>query len=218
MLEHHASTTSSTLRAFAKRLSLQNDPGLVIKAKSPGSLGSVLNLNDDKFQVGSVSIAVPSPKLSLLLFANGKLKISGGCHLQEQDQVRNISKTQFEEFLWTRKIEGVCTSLSLPVHARVNVCLINGSVLLRGVTPENYYNLCVKLQRCGRYHRVVMPTVFSCTNVRKRGRICAVKVYVCADSKASIHFDHSGKGQLFAFKDTRDMQAEYEKLQALILE
>ena len=76
VLESYLEHANNDLRMFAKHL--KKIKTIQVTAKSPGSLSKEVSLDDPKYVIGSLSIKIRKPKTSLLLFSNGKLKVSGG--------------------------------------------------------------------------------------------------------------------------------------------
>ena len=198
-------------RSPALRRTFQTQEGVTVVAKSPGSLGSAIT---DPSQIGSLGVKIESLGTSLLLFSNGKLKVSGGFGGNSEDtELHGLSKSELEQWLWDQKIEPSLQLLDITLYREevtVSVFLLNGFHKHPAIDATKYIDVCNFLQERNVYPRVVMPSAYSedINEQRKRGRIVAMKLYINDSSKSSIHFDYSGKVQFFAFISPKEMKAQ----------
>lgn len=206
-LETYLKACDHNLRLFFEHL--KPIQGITVVAKSPGSLGSNLNADDKDHVFGSLSIKIPVHNVSLLLFSNGKLKVSGGFGEHGEDNyVQSLNKDAFEEWLWVNKIEPTFRVMNLPLfrnEVKINVNLLNGLFKSNKIERDRYVLLCNHIQDQHFYPRVEIPSAYSKNKEHKRGRIVAMKLYVNKTNKCSIHFDYSGNIQLFAFQSPIEM-------------
>jgi TATA-box binding protein (TBP) (component of TFIID and TFIIIB) len=129
---------------------------------------------------------------SVLIFPNGKIKISGGCKgFQER----------FDDWLLEHRVRPVMDMLELQI-AQHKMSLLNGLCHLTNVNMLNFHDIWKRMTNKDILN-VTAPSMY--TNPSKRGRICSIGVRVDG-IKGSIRFDHSGKAQLFGFKSYEDMQ------------
>ena len=206
-LESFLEHTNNDLRMFAGHI--KNINTIQVTAKSPGSLSRIVDIDDRSYTIGSLSIQIPKPKTSLLLFSNGKLKVSGGFGEYDDTVLHTLSKIEFEEWLWINRIKPAFELMELEIldtEIEIKVFLLNASHKNTQVRCSKYISLCnfireTYVQKSDTYKKIVMPSAFSenPTIRQKKGRIIAVKLYTDVKKKSSIHFDHSGKVQLFAF-------------------
>lgn len=240
--------TDISLRAFAKHIT--NRPGVIsVTGKSPGLLGSRIDLETDTTSVlGSLSIRLSVDRdrsTSFLLFSNGKLKMSGGFGSHEQADISQLTREEFEEWLWVNRVSVSFDIMNIGVRREeivIKVFLINGSCHIGSMDMGEYIRVCEELPKCGEYPRVVNPVIFASDTAVHRagsdiapqqtrrgrpfskrgqgGRICAIKLYTSTDAKvkSSIHFDHRGKSQLFAFTAPKEMHATCERFRHTIRE
>ena len=101
---------------------------MTVVAKSPGSLGSAIT--DPSYVIGSLGVKIESLGTSLLLFSNGKLKVSGGFGGNSEDtELHGLSKSELEQWLWDQKIEPSLQLLDITLYREevtVSVFLLNG--------------------------------------------------------------------------------------------
>jgi hypothetical protein len=181
------------------------DQGFEVYACVPGSLKQRIEYGS-MFQVGSIHIKKKDPNLSILLFANGKLKCSGSYKLFENDH--NI-----EDFI-IGMLDPVCKLVNIVFErSSIRICLLNAGYVLSTMDESLYFKICKLIKEY--YEMVVLPK--SMTNTRARGRFCALKVYVMGKYPGpSLQFDHKGYIQAFAFVSVDDITVEIQKLSDII--
>lgn len=166
-----------------------------VKALAPGSLGQrVVNVHE--WVIGSIEAKVLDT--SVLVFPNGKIKVSGGSTGYNKDS------GAYENWLETHKVLPVLRVLFPGAEQSVSlkISLINGSHTLPEVNMLNFFDICNLLEDEKNFI-VSKPSML--VNPGKRGRICSVSVKT-HKTKGSLRFDHSGKLQLFGFKSYSDME------------
>lgn len=164
--------------------------GYAVKACAPGSLGQCV-VNPLEWVIGSIQTKVLGT--SVLVFPNGKIKVSGGS--------AGYSSGEYEKWLETEKVLPVVRVLfPEPVEYSLKISLINGSHTLSEINMLNFFDICKLLEE-----KFIVSKPSMLVNPGKRGRICSVSVKT-EKIKGSLRFDHSGKLQLFGFKSYTDME------------
>ena len=167
----------------------------------PGSLKQRVEYGSC-FQIGSLHIKTVMPNLSLLLFSNGKIKCSGSYKTYaNQDKV--------DSFIM-EMVAPICDLVRIKFdRENFKICLLNAGFSLHMMNEMRYFKICNEIQSY--YDVVMMPK--SMMGVRQKGRFCALKIYVHGKHPGpSLHFDHKGKVQAFAFKSVEDIAYEVTKL------
>ena len=169
-----------------------------VKAYSPGSLGQVVP-NTDSWILGSVGVKLSG--VSVLAFANGKVKLSGGCvGYQPPECVKT--------WLYEHRIRPVCEELQCDPPEAYSLSLLNGYHRLEHVRLETFHTI---MQTWTSDFVVKPPTMYN--NPTKRGRICSVGVRV-KGIHGSLRFDHTGKMQMFGFRSYEDMENAVQFLES----
>ena len=218
-LESFLEYASNDLRMFANHL--KKIKRIRVTAKSPGSLSKDVSLDDQTYAVGSLSIQIRNPKTSLLLFSNGKLKVSGGFGEYDETKLHNLSRSEFEEWLWVNRIKPSLDVMEIEIFRsdiEIKVFLLNALHKNTKISCDSYVGLCNYIQEKHIYPNMIMPSAFSENQYirQKKGRIIAVKLYTDTNRKSSIHFDHSGKIQLFAFDSPSDIANQCTILDSIV--
>lgn len=165
--------------------------GYAVKACAPGSLGQCV-VNPLEWVIGSIQTKVLGT--SVLVFPNGKIKVSGGSAGYDDSE-------EYEKWLETEKVLPVVRVLfPEPVEYSLKISLINGSHTLSEINMLNFFDICKLLEE-----KFIVSKPSMLVNPGKRGRICSVSVKT-EKIKGSLRFDHSGKLQLFGFKSYTDME------------
>ena len=190
---------------------LENDISIQVKAFAPGSLGFVIK--DDIFQIGSLSIklAVNNMNVSILMFKNKTLKISGGLNRMEANTITNGT---FDTYLQDSVITPIIDILfrKKDVIWQVQKKMINGSLFRETpIGKSNYLSFITKIKSKFHTQHVILPEVMQ-TQGKKRGRICAVKVKHHG-GQGTFAVDHSGKVQFFAYNDVEHMRLHASQLE-----
>ena len=220
-LESFLEHANNDLRMFANHL--KEIKTIRVTAKSPGSLSKDVSLDDPTYAVGSLSIKIRKPETSLLLFSNGKLKVSGGFGEYDKTKLHNLSRSEFEEWLWVNRIKPSLDIMGIELFRSdvdIKVFLLNALHKNTQISCDRYIGLCNYIQERHIYPNIVMPSAFSENQTvrQKKGRIIAVKLYTATNKKRSIHFDHSGKVQLFAFDSPSDIANQCTILDTIVNE
>ena len=207
-LESFLEHAKNDLRMFGKHL--KKIKTIQVTAHPPGSLSKEVDIDDPTYAIGSLSIQIRKPKTSLLLFSNGKLKVSGGFGEYDETKLHNMSRSEFEEWLWMNRIKPSLDIMDIDLFRSdvdIKVFLLNALHKNTQISCDKYIELCNYIQEQHIYPNMVMPSAFSedQTIRQKKGRVIAVKLYTHTDKKSSIHFDHSGKVQIFAFDSPSDI-------------
>tara|TARA_Y100000389_G_scaffold83976_1_gene80586 strand:- start:22267 stop:22608 length:342 start_codon:yes stop_codon:yes gene_type:complete len=88
----------------------------------------------------------------------------------------------------------------------LSICLLNAGFTLHGMNEKRYFKICNQIKN--HYDHVVLPNI-----IHTRGRFCAMKIYVDKRRAGpSLHFDHKGKVQVFAFKSVDDIHKHADRL------
>jgi hypothetical protein len=196
-------------------LQQHGDSSLQIKGYPPGSLGQLLDYETSVtvpiYEIGSLMISCnyPTVKSSILVFKNGKMKVSGGLKMYDK------STTSLREWIKDEHIVPFVNKLELEAEiSSMQINLINGGFKLSNLNPVTFFDICQKLKLD--YPTIVLPsTMNQYSRPKCNGRICAVKIYPKGKPGPSLHFDHLGKVQLFAFRDEEHLEIEVNKLQSL---
>lgn len=177
------------------------DHEMDVYACVPGSLRQRIEYGSI-FQVGSVHIKTKDPNLSILLFGNGKIKCSGSYKLFDHDR-------SIEDFI-IGMLDPICKLVKLTFEkSSFKVCLLNAGYKLTMMNESVYFKICQTIKDF--YEVVVLPK--SMTTTRAKGRFCALKIYVMGKYPGpSLHFDHKGYVQAFAFIQVDDIREEIGKL------
>lgn len=193
--------TPYTLRSMYSSL---RDHEKDVVAYAPGSLGQIVH-NTDDWIIGSIGLkhVFETTKCSVLVFANGKIKISGGC------RDFDTGTLLFEEWLLAHRIQPVMRMLGLSASTHT-LGLLNGSHLLPDVNMVTFHDIWNKLKRHTDVFIVTPPSAY--TNPVKRGRICSVGVRLTS-FPGTMRFDHSGKMQMFGFKSFSQMQTAIDRIE-----
>lgn len=164
--------------------------GCLVKAYCPGSLGQVVP-DTEEWIIGSVGVKLLG--ISVLAFANGNVKLSGGC-------VGYQPTCDMKSWLYEHRVRPVCEELQCAQPDEYRISLLNGSHHLEHVHLENFEEI---WQSLSKDFVVTPPSMYN--HPAKRGRICSVGVRVNG-LHGSMRFDHSGKMQMFGFKAYTDME------------
>lgn len=167
--------------------------GYAVKARAPGSLGQCV-VNPHEWVIGSLEAKVLGT--SVLVFPNGKIKVSGGSAGYDKS-----SCGEYEKWLETEKVLPVLRVLFQVSDYSLKISLINGSHTLTEINMLNFFDICNFLEDS----KFIVSKPSMLVNPGKRGRICSVSVKT-EKIKGSLRFDHSGKLQLFGFKSYTDME------------
>ena len=168
-----------------------------IKPHPPGRLQETLHTVTEA-NTGSVSFKMDE-NISILVFSK-KFKISGRIPSEEQ---YNILMADDPDKAFDTYMNKLLSTLSLQVYplefTSWKVNLINGGFKMDRILNYMDYidNILPDMQQ--EYNKIIMPYV------RKSGRVAAIKLYPEANSKKSVHFDHSGSVQFFAFTSVIDL-------------
>ena len=169
-----------------------------VNAYTPGSLGQTVKENQ---MIGSLSIK--HDNVSLLIFKNGKVKISGG--------YRDFDPAVSSILIYLLDIaEHTCRDIGLSLKLETfRIFLLNGMFRLDPFTPKDYFTKIVP--RIGDYFdRVRLPKSLGIEpNTVIKGRIVALHIKT---DEGTLQFDHKGCVQLFGFKTIEAMMNVQERL------
>lgn len=195
--------------------------GIEVYACVPGSLKQRC-VYGSGYQIGSLHVRTTQPRtVSILLFANGKAKCSGSYRDLDGEPIAAFVAETVRP-VW-RALEIDDTRLD---ETKIDVRLLNAGFALHNMNERLYFALCNEIRR--HYTTVVLPpTMWMLTNdreeegtvseTRPRGRFCALKIYVNdVRPGPSLHFDHKGKVQAFAFRSVESIHAHAKQLCAVV--
>jgi hypothetical protein len=192
---------------WARCLRLETDGMMEVYACVPGSLKQRVDFGS-AYQVGSLHVKTTCPNVSLLMFANGKVKCSGSYRELDTE---------------TQTAEGFVASITRPVlnamgidfdDSKLSIRLLNAGFALHTMNEWLYFNICNEIRK--HYDTVVLPATMT-GGVRPRGRFCALKIYVNGVRPGpSLHFDHKGKVQAFAFRSVSDIHSQTQRLSEVV--
>lgn len=213
-------TSNQDLRSLWRRM--HNNASITeIRGFQPGSLGSVLDydktVNQEIYQIGSLSIKLclyEHVKMSILIFKNGKIKISGG--LGKLDCDDNMNDVEFDDFFAYRIIQPCMQVLcagdpDCAIEYTIKKKIINAC--MRRNTPigkPEYLIFLTKLKETFSAHQVILPQIMQ-ANGKRRGRICAVKVEN-RNGNGSFAVDHGGTVQFFAYTNIAELKQHANQL------
>lgn len=196
----------------------ENSQIIDVKARAPGSLGQNVYEHEDHWKIGSLALRMMLNKtitLSVFIFENGKVKISGGSSLF--DRTQQSYEQWLEKTVIHPTIEILLKLAASPilVVGCVNqrpeecfswqLCLLNGSMSMdtRVLNPSNYREWCDLLMNRRTEYIVAstLPPCFDSKGGNKRGRVCCMTLVFMSKEhkKSTIRFDHGGRVQFFGF-------------------
>lgn len=192
--------------------------GIEVYACVPGSLKQRC-VYGSGYQIGSLHVRTTQPRtVSILLFANGKVKCSGSYRDLDGEPIAAFVAETVRP-VW-RALEIDDTRLD---ETKIDVRLLNAGFALHNMNERLYFALCNEIRR--HYTTVVMPPTMitddpedgTAAQTRPRGRFCAMKIYVNdVRPGPSLHFDHKGKVQAFAFRSVESIHAHAKQLCAVV--
>ena len=159
----------------------------------------IINQLDDATYsgIGSVCFKVVYSKdifkvnVSLIVFNNGKIKMSGG-------SPKTIGNDQdMKSFLHTL-MKDLCAWLPFNIDDMPKICCLNGNFKLKDYSESHLQNHIQ--QNKGRFAHVVNP------NIMNKGRRCAYKFYMFENRKFHLAIDYKGCIQVFAAVTFSELQ------------
>lgn len=167
-------------------------------AHPPGLLQCTIT-DFEKYEIGSISFKTQD-NTSILLFKD-KMKLSGSVKNEYAILMSDSPDDEMNTFIET-KIKEINDIICF-TYKSYYISLINGR--FKGNKIQNYMKFAEDYMHKykKKYDRMIAPFV------NKRGRIAALKLYPEKKIKKSIHFDHSGSVQFFAFKKVTDLILTY---------
>jgi len=151
--------------------------------------------------IGSMTFKLASStgtKVSVFIYSNGKIKISGGGVEFDklEESVYNIWKVIYDLFVWDFEMfNDECPDYTEgPVICNISSSYSVGEI--KGNWPSKTY----KIYSSGLFNRVVLPTF------ELEGRSAAIQCYVYPRRKASLIFDQKGKVHLLGFKNKQELK------------
>jgi hypothetical protein len=193
---------------------IENDTVGEVYACVPGSLKQRC-VYGSGYQVGSLHVRITRPRnVSMLLFSNGKAKCSGSYR-----DLNRSEQSEINEFI-AETVRPVWRALGIDDtrldETKIDVRLLNAGFTLHNMNERLYFALCNEIRR--HYAMVVLPATMTSGSeggggVRPRGRFCAMKIYVDdVRPGPSLHFDHTGKVQAFAFRSVEAIHGHTKRL------
>jgi len=189
-----------------------------VRPRVPGSLGQdIPDCTSGEWVIGSLAMNIH--KVSVFVFQNGKIKISGGSKsYQPEDDYEDWLRTKVivPVMLVVHKLNG---TLFRQDTLQWDLCLLNGSMTLGPL--RNYRQLCTDI--CAGvaghpfFESAIMPVCYQPNGwLKKRGRVCSVALRWSSSTnkKGSIlRFDHGGRVQFFAVKSVDELRRAGTELQ-----
>jgi hypothetical protein len=190
---------------WKEMMDISKENFLSVKAFPPGSLGKTMDYIKDKdtFQVGSLSIKlkIDDRSISVLMFASGKIKVSGGfnklsSYAFETDSL--LEQYMLSTILWpSLRICITNHNFSIDDITIVNKMLNAISTRPTPIGKESYGKFIDRLYSYFESAQIILPKIMQ-QNGKRRGRICATKVKNIT-RKGCFLVDHGGKAQFFAY-------------------
>jgi|UniRef100_A0A6C0BS02 hypothetical protein len=190
--------------------------GMTTKAFAPGSLGKTIEYTQDSSRIGSLSVKfglkhiayeMKKINISVLIFKNGKIKISGGLgkmifEKKMDDGLMNILIEQ----LIVKPVLRLCMNVSELPEYQIQKKMINANMRRpNAIGKDRYIGFIQNLVKLFGNHRVILPQIMQLDG-KKRGRICAVKVKNEIGKSGSFAVDHSGNVQFFAYNNVDELR------------
>ena len=177
----------------------------------PGRLQDKLSY-DTTQDIGRIGFKVAfseDVRFSILIFKE-KFKLSGG--VSDDNQVNILLDTNPDQ-IFNKYIEDITLFVKDLFKCEIldtRINLINGRFKTERIS--NYLDFAERfaVRHKSLYKSIVMPYQLS------RGRVAALKLYTGRSNKSSIHFDHSGSVQFFAYHKVTDMIVDYMEFKDLL--
>lgn len=194
---------------------------LVICAHPPGQLGIYLTymncVENELYQIGSLSIKIKvceeSINISMLIFKNGRVKVSGGLGKMECD--KTLTDIEFCLFFHETILFPVMQSVfgfTDTNHYVLQKKNINASMkMTKTIGKELFLEFLDRLSTRFNHNSITLPEIMQ-RDGKRRGRICAVKVKNVTGKAGSFAVDHGGKVQFFAYSSIDDLKSHTEDL------
>lgn len=198
------------LKTVWSKLKQNNDKHISsMHASPPGSLRRRLSTSEiQTHQIGSIGIKLVFNKinLSVLLFNNNKIKISGGLQKLELDMDTDLFWSFLEATLFVPCMRIV---FDKTVAFEMISGMVNANIRQNLNLPFSSYLKILDQFKTDTNHVVRLPRCL--TETAPRGRTCAVKLQR-VDGKGSLHFDHSGNIQAFAYRNMDHLTNDVHKV------
>lgn len=135
--------------------------------------------------------------VSILIFASGKLKISGGL-----SKVKSNHKNYMENVLVTI-ISFLTGSIADFIIPKYTISMLNAQIRI-DMIPQLFRKFLFTLQKSGNYISIQEPALSG------RGRISSAKIYPFNGRRTHFAVDPKGSVQMFAFKTFEEVEAAVE--------
>ena len=132
--------------------------------------------------------------VSILIFASGKLKISGGL-----SKVKNNHQAYIEDMMQELLSFFTGRLTDLLVVPDYTLSMLNAQFRI-DMTPQLFRKYLFKLQESGQFFSIKEPTLSG------RGRISSAKVYPFDGGKSHFAVDPKGSVQMFGFKSFDEVE------------
>jgi hypothetical protein len=204
--------SSFTIRTIHQRL-LDNKAVKMLIARPPGSLGKTIAQADlAATRIGSLhfKITIHETNVSVIVFDNLKVKISGGLQKMELFD----STDEFWAFV-SHALVTPCLGqvFSSKTEFVIKTGMVNASCRLGKRLSFNDYLEKVDQLRKLKDKVIILPKCFS---DERRGRLCSVRIKR-ADKLGTLIVDHHLTLQAFAYRDMNVLQKDVAEVKALLV-
>jgi len=206
--------SSTSIRHVRQRL-LRNNAVKALTARPPGSLGKTIAAEDvDSMQIGSLHLkmVLHGTNVSVIVFANMKVKISGGLQKMELFD----STDEFWAFV-SHSLVTPCLGQLFPSETEFVITsgMVNANCRLgERLSFDVYLKKLDKLREAMNDRTVIFPKCFSDD---RRGRLCSVRIKR-ADMLGTLIVDHHLTLQAFAYRDMSALQKDISEVRALLVQ
>jgi hypothetical protein len=174
-------------------------------------------VENELYQIGSLSIKIKvceeSINISMLIFKNGRVKVSGGLGKMECD--KTLTDIEFCLFFHETILFPVMQSVfgfTDTNHYVLQKKNINASMkMTKTIGKELFLEFLDRLSTRFNHNSITLPEIMQ-RDGKRRGRICAVKVKNVTGKAGSFAVDHGGKVQFFAYSSIDDLKSHTEDL------
>jgi hypothetical protein len=188
----------------------------VICAHPPGQLGTYLTytncVENELYQIGSLSIKTKvcegSINISMLIFKNGRIKVSGGLGKMECDSMLTDEEfTLFFNNIMIFPVMNIVFEFTETDQYILEKKNINASMkMTKPIGKELFLEFLDRLSTRFNHNSITLPEIMQ-RDGKRRGRICAVKVKNVTGKAGSFAVDHGGKVQFFAYASIDDLKS-----------
>jgi hypothetical protein len=180
-------------------------------ANPPGSLG--IRLQSDQigtYQIGTISMKMKHNdiNISILIFKNKKIKISGGLGKIECDD--NLETEMFVDFI-SQTLFMPCVSLIHNIeYLNIKSLMVNANVKTPFSFSLDKYLEFIDHIKCDYGDKIHLPKMFQSN---PRGRVCAIKIKT---GHGTFIFDHSCNIQAFSYRSLDKLRSDMKMIMTYI--